>query len=303
MVTESAVHRVVDDALSQVGDIDLQFEGDGYMMGFTDREYVHEIHAYLLLHERDMHIVNPFGLTRTTTSIDPRARAKLMDWMSGMHYTFRLAIESLFLAYQITDRYLSLHINDISRDRLELLGITVLFTASKFEESYTPTLRHFLDVVKNRYTRSQVSTLEFQVLEAIGLNLSFPTPITFIRRYAAIMLMDHPDRYRAFCIAELCLHKAEFMTVLPSELAAASCIVSMKIADAPIQAQWPADLESYTTHTYESLQPIIDMVLDVVAESNRDIYKYSISKYSRNQYYNVATSILRYGEFLSTHRE
>ncbi len=61
--------------------------------------------------------------------ITPGMRAVLVEWMTGIHRHFRLFQDSLFLAVNIVDRFLTTTL--ISRKCFPLLGITALLVAAK----------------------------------------------------------------------------------------------------------------------------------------------------------------------------
>ena len=52
---------------------------------------------------------------------------------------FKLVSDTLFLGVSCIDRFLS--IQNVSRSQLQLVGVTCMFLASKYEEIYAPTVR------------------------------------------------------------------------------------------------------------------------------------------------------------------
>ena len=74
-----------------------------------------------------------------------RMRGILVDWMIEVHSKFRLLSETLFLAVNIVDRFLSKRI--VGMDRLQLVGVTALFIAAKYEEVMAPSIQNFIYVV------------------------------------------------------------------------------------------------------------------------------------------------------------
>ena len=56
-------------------------------------------------------------------------RSVLVDWMTRMIHRHRMKQETLFLAVNVMDRFLSL--TPVSADCLQLLGIVALFIAGK----------------------------------------------------------------------------------------------------------------------------------------------------------------------------
>ncbi|KAA8540443.1 hypothetical protein F0562_024638 [Nyssa sinensis] len=73
--------------------------------------------------------------------------------------------------------------NYIARQRLQLLGITCMLIASKYEEICAPHVEEFCFITDNTYTRGEVLAMESQVLNYLGFQLSAPTAKTFLRRF------------------------------------------------------------------------------------------------------------------------
>lgn len=71
--------------------------------------------------------------------INERMRSILVDWLVEVHLKFKLVPETLYLTVNIIDRYLAL--KEVSRPKLQLLGVTALLVAAKYEEIYPPELR------------------------------------------------------------------------------------------------------------------------------------------------------------------
>jgi hypothetical protein len=63
--------------------------------------------------------------------VDAHKRLVLVDWLVEVVDEFKLAQGTLFLAVNLVDRYLSRR--PVPRAALQLLGVTALWLASKFE--------------------------------------------------------------------------------------------------------------------------------------------------------------------------
>ena len=71
--------------------------------------------------------------------INQRMRAILVDWLVEVHAKFKLVPETLYLTINLIDRFLELEV--VTRPKLQLIGVTALLIASKYEEIYPPELR------------------------------------------------------------------------------------------------------------------------------------------------------------------
>ena len=65
--------------------------------------------------------------------------------------------DTLFLAVSYIDRYLSTH--PVMRSRLQLVGVTCLLLAAKYEEIYAPNIEEFCYITDNTYSRGDVRGL------------------------------------------------------------------------------------------------------------------------------------------------
>jgi hypothetical protein len=87
--------------------------------------------------------------------INERMRSILVDWLVEVHLKFKLVPETLYLTVNIIDRYLER--KEVSRPKLQLVGVTALLIASKYEEIYPPELRDLVYICDRAYTRTEVS--------------------------------------------------------------------------------------------------------------------------------------------------
>lgn len=88
------------------------------------------------------------------THINERMRAILVDWLVEVHLKFKLVPETLYLTINLIDRYLERE--EVSRPKLQLVGVTSLLIASKYEEIYPPELRDLVYICDRAYTKQDV---------------------------------------------------------------------------------------------------------------------------------------------------
>ena len=72
-----------------------------------------------------------------TQTFEEHHRTALIDFLISVHSKFKLLPETLFLAVNLIDRYLSLQ--KIAENELHVLGLASLSISSKYEEIYPPT--------------------------------------------------------------------------------------------------------------------------------------------------------------------
>lgn len=113
--------------------------------------------------------------------VDAHKRLVLIDWLVEVVDEFKLSQTTLFLAVNLVDRYLSRR--PVPRSALQLLGVTALWLASKFEEVYPPTLGDFVDVTQHSCSSAQLIDMEAHLLRELGFTLMVPTAMTFLELY------------------------------------------------------------------------------------------------------------------------
>ena len=86
--------------------------------------------------------------------INEKMRTVLVDWLIEVHLKFKLLPETLYLTVNLIDRYLALE--SVSRKRLQLVGVTAMLIASKYEEIYPPEIKDFVFVTDQAYNRGDM---------------------------------------------------------------------------------------------------------------------------------------------------
>lgn len=96
--------------------------------------------------------------------INERMRSILVDWLVEVHLKFKLVPETLYLTVNLIDRYLER--KEVTRPKLQLVGVTALLIASKYEEIYPPELRDLVYICDRAYTRTEVGSLFLTLWQA-----------------------------------------------------------------------------------------------------------------------------------------
>ena len=100
----------------------------------------------------------PFYMKSQTKGFTENLRAEVINWLFRIHLKFRLWPETLYITVNLMDRYLSLY--DMPAEKVYLLAIASLLIATKYEEIYPPTVKDFLKVTQNKFTRDELMDLE-----------------------------------------------------------------------------------------------------------------------------------------------
>lgn len=83
-------------------------------------------------------------------------RAILVDWLVEVSEEYRLSTDTLYLAVNYVDRFLSSMV--VLRKKLQLVGTASMLIASKLEEVYPPEVCEFVYITDDTYTENEVNS-------------------------------------------------------------------------------------------------------------------------------------------------
>lgn len=123
------------------------------------------------------------------------------------------------------DRYLSRA--QVSRNKLQLVGITALLIACKYEEIYPPEIRDCVYMTDRAYTRQDVIDMEVSILQELQFMISEPTAYPFLHRFLYITGASTTMKFGATYYLERVLQEHDFLAYRPSLVAAAAVCLAL----------------------------------------------------------------------------
>ena len=146
-------------------------------------------------------------------------RQTLVDWLLQVHLRYHMLPETLWIAVNIVDRFLS-H-RTVSLVKLQLVGVTAMFIASKYEEILAPSAEEFVFMTENGYTKEEVLKGERIVLQTLEFNVShYCSPYSWMRKISHADDYDIQTRTLSKFLAEVTLLDHRFLRAKPSTVAA-----------------------------------------------------------------------------------
>lgn len=245
---EEELCQAFSEALLTVEDID---EGDSDMPQLCS-EYVKDIYVYLRSLEVQQSVKPRY---MQGYEINERMRALLIDWLIQVHSRFQLLQETLYLTVAVLDRFLQ--IQPVSRKKLQLVGVTAMLVASKYEEMYCPEVGDFAYITDNAFTKAQILEMEQMILRSLNFTLGRPLPLHFLRRASKAGSADAEKHTLAKYLMELTLLDYDMVHYHPSEIAAASLCLSQLLLDG---LKWSPTQQHYSTYCEDHLQPIMQHI-------------------------------------------
>lgn len=245
-------------------------------------EYVKDIYGYLTSVEKQFRISPNFLENKIVNS---KMRSVLIDWLIQVHLKFHLLQETLYLCVQIIDAYLMAV--DVPKMQLQLVGVTAMFVASKYEEMYVPAIDDFVYMTDNTYTKAEIRSMEISILKQLDFMFCKPFPLHFLRRFSKAGQADPKQHTLAKYFMELSLHCAEFSSLDPSYLAACSLALSFRLLNGN---EWNRTMEFYSTYKLESLYSGMQKIAKLVLKSSDLDYRYraATNKYGTSKFLRIS---------------
>ncbi|KAG1672700.1 hypothetical protein FOA52_005177 [Chlamydomonas sp. UWO 241] len=204
--------------------------------------YVVSICAYLREAELTKRASSRY-LENVQMDINAKMRAILVDWLVEVSEEYKLCADTTYQAVNYLDRYLSLEV--VKRSQLQLVGVSCMWLAAKFEEIYPPNVADFCYITDNTYSKAQLIHMEEVVLKKLRYELTVPTAKTFLRRLLQICNPDELLHFLSNYLAELSLLDYGMLRFLPSVIAAAAIFLTNVMLRRPA---WSANLRHYSTY-------------------------------------------------------
>lgn len=218
-------------------------------------------------------------------------RGILVDWLVEVSEEYKLVPDTLYLTVHLIDWFLSQ--NYIERQKLQLLGITCMLIASKYEEICAPRVEEFCCITDNTYSRGEVVKMESQVLNYFGFKIFAPTAKTFLRRFlrAAQASYKNPSlelEYLGNYLAELTLIDYGCLKYLPSIIAASAVFLARWTLDQSGHP-WNPTLEHYTRYKASDLKTAVFALQDLQLNTSGCPLNAIRGKYRQNKFKSVAS--------------
>lgn len=156
-------------------------------------EYSMDIYKYLREHE--LRNRPKAGYMKKQPDVNSHMRTVLVGWLVEVAEEYKLHSETLYLAVNYIDRFLSYM--SVVRAKLQLVGTSAMFLASKYEEIYPPDIGEFVYITDDTYSKRQVIRMEHLIVKVLGFDLSAPTPLAFITTICSICTVDEKTKFLA----------------------------------------------------------------------------------------------------------
>ncbi|KOG96409.1 B-type cyclin CLB5 DI49_5566 [Saccharomyces eubayanus] len=280
-------HTAEDDAAVSITSKRRRFgvEGDDEILGWKDLDYVekndtamvaeYSSEIFEFLYKRELETLPSHNYLLDKTSkyyLRPSMRAILVDWLVEVHEKFQCYPETLFLSINLMDRFLAQ--NKVTMNKLQLLAVTSLFIAAKFEEVNLPKLAEYSYITDGAASKNDIKNAEMFMLTSLGFNIGWPNPLNFLRRISKADDYILTNRNTGKFILEYACCCHQFIHLPPSVISAMAMYIARRITNRNKNELWNQNLEHYSggidplhDKTFQSY--CTDLVTDIASSKIR----------------------------------
>ena len=185
---------------------------------------------------------NMICVSKCCPELSDRMRSTLISWLIEVHLKYQLQPETLFITVNIVDRYCQT--KEVKRSDYQLLGVTAMLIAAKYEEIYVPQIKDFVDITDNTYKKKDILKQEFLILKELDYEITFPTIYRFLERYHSLWQGTQEVFILASYLCELSLLDVKMNKWYPSRIACSALYLSKKMLKLP--QPWSREMQNTT---------------------------------------------------------
>ncbi|KAF8841770.1 hypothetical protein BDN67DRAFT_900667 [Paxillus ammoniavirescens] len=256
-------------------------------------EYSDEIFKYMSELEEDV-MPNPDymdGQNEVTWAM----RQTLVDWLLQVHLRWHMLPETLWIAINIVDRFLTRRV--VSLVKLQLVGVTAMFIAAKYEEILAPSVDEFVFMTESGYTKEEILKGERIVLQTLDFKVSqYCSPYSWMRKISKADDYDIQTRTLGKFLAEVTLLDYRFLRCKPSLIAA----VSMYSARKMLGGDWNESFVYQSGFVAEHLETGHQWICEKVLEDNF-VQQYVCQKYAHKKFLKASLFAIEWARNYSSH--
>merc|ERR1712168_922200 len=176
------------------------------------------------------------------------------------------------MAIYIIDKFLQVEGTNIRKGKLQLIGVSAMFLASKVEEMFAPEINDYAYITDSCFTTADIRQMELKILNSLQFNFSRPLPLHFLRRNSKAGDVDVLQHTVAKYLVELTLLEYDMAHYPPSAVAAAALFLSLRLLepDSPLSSVWTVTLQHYSTYTGRDVLPIVTKLAQALVRAKEN---------------------------------
>ena len=221
-----------------------------------------------------------------------KIRCFIFHWLLVNNQKWKLKEESVYLAMNIMDRYVSKV--KITNNEYQLIAITSYFIATKYEDIYPPNLNTLLRLCKNGYSNDEVLETEYKILKELKFDILYNSSYKFLKfLFTVSNYQDLKIFYLAQFLLELGIESIEFLSHSPCSRAVSALLVAKKLMSIKGNYNSIKFFYDYDEVEINNIQKKFVGILKKIYESKDKKEKGIIfEKFNKKQYMFVASLVI-----------
>lgn len=161
-----------------------------YQSLFVRTHHSKDILSTLLAEEK------PFKNSLSKHKITERMRMRMIDWMIEVINNYKCDESVFFLSVDLMDNYFSLTDKILDPNELHLIGVTCMFTASKFQDIYPLRLKMVHEkIAHKKLSTDEIKTLEAEIISLNKFKIGFPSIWDFCSYFIEEMFLVEDNKF------------------------------------------------------------------------------------------------------------
>jgi len=158
--------------------------------------------------------------------IEWRVKQILFNWLFYVKKQFTLLSETLMLTFRLIKLTIK-SVSDIDKDNMQLVGVTCIFIAAKYEENIPPLITDLVAVSAGKLTTDCILKMERVILKHISFsNFGLPCAFNYLRQFRYYLSTNDEVYQFAKCLCDVSNLVHELENEKPSVIAASSLYLS-----------------------------------------------------------------------------
>ena len=234
-------------------------------------EYINEIWDSFI--EKEKYNNYSFNnIINIQTDIKASMRCILIDWIISLQDKFYINKRTVFLTINLIDRYLSQNL--ILKTKFQLLGVTALFIAMKYEEMYMKNINEFVNLTAQAFDKSEILEMECILIDLVDFNLDLPLSIDFFGVLSSVYEFNEKEYKFGNFLLEAFLLDIESCKYKQSEIGLATCYIILGLRHMEnINPKWENNFVKYYSEMYK-INFEIWKNYDLIVECAKFLYNY-----------------------------
>lgn len=192
-------------------------------------------------------------------------RTVLIDWIIDVHNKLSLLPETLYLAINLIDRFLSIRV--VSLGKLQLVGVSGLLIASKYQEITSPSIATLVIITDRSFTENEILRAEKYMLHCLEYRIGFPSPLNWLRR----CVRGAEEEKIGMLILDMTLLDERFIAFSPSVLGCAAVYVALQTLKQESLGALGQESSSFflsrSSYTVKQLEPCVSGIRQYLSKS------------------------------------